>query len=174
MVKSEGCRQQVTQRLKRRETILAKLMREPTLPLASMQDIAGCRAVVDSIAEVRRIRARLQHRRPVYATYDYITSPRPSGYRGVHVVVDYHGRRIEVQLRTIMMHEWAIAVERLGGRIAEDLKSGEGPAEVLAWLRAVSRAMAMEEEGEAVPADLAGEIDTLRAKAVPFLRGAPA
>lgn len=174
MVKSEGCRQQVTQRLKRRETILDKLMREPTLALASMQDIAGCRAVVDSIAEVRRIRARLQHRRPVYASYDYITCPRPSGYRGVHVVVDYHGRQIEVQLRTIVMHEWAIAVERLGGRIAEDLKSGHGPVEVLEWLRAVSRAMAMEEEGNAVPADLAGEIDALRAKAVPFLRGAPA
>src|SRR4051812_38454 len=53
MVKSEGCAVEVSQRLKRAPTIVDKIGREPTLPLASMQDIGGCRAVLASIDEVR-------------------------------------------------------------------------------------------------------------------------
>jgi len=51
--------------------------------------------------------------RPVLVYRDYISDPRRSGYRGVHVIVGYDGRQIEVQLRTRVMHDWAIAVERL-------------------------------------------------------------
>lgn len=54
-------------------------------------------------------------------------------------------RAIEVQLRT--MHEWAIAAERWGGRLHQDLKSGEGPPQVLELFSAISEAMAIEEEG---------------------------
>lgn len=41
MVLTEGCRVEVSQRLKRVPTILDKLMREPTMQLANMQDIGG-------------------------------------------------------------------------------------------------------------------------------------
>ena len=40
-----GIDAEVTQRLKRSQTILDKLKREPTLDLSRMQDIGGCRAV---------------------------------------------------------------------------------------------------------------------------------
>ncbi len=46
-----------------------------------------------------------------------------------------------------------IAVERLGGRLQEDLKRGKGPIEVLEFLGAVSEAMAIEECGDDVDAD---------------------
>ena len=55
MVRTEGCRVEVTQRLKRFVTILDKLQREPTLDLSRMQDVGGVRAVLDSIDEVRRV-----------------------------------------------------------------------------------------------------------------------
>lgn len=175
MVRREGCRMRVSQRLKRRGTILDKLTREPTLPLASMQDIAGCRAVLDTVDEIRRVERRLQGnrwRRPIVNVADYVTNPRPSGYRGMHIIVNYHDRMIEVQLRTLVMHTWAIAVEQYGGRLHEDLKSSRGPAEVLEWLEAVSRAMAVEEEDGAVEPALLAEITTLRQRALPFLGGA--
>lgn len=70
-----------------------------------MQDIGGCRAVLASIDEVRRVEARLRKSRPPVGYSDYVTTPRSSGYRGVHLVVVYDGRRIEVQLRTLVMHE---------------------------------------------------------------------
>jgi hypothetical protein len=41
------------------------------------------------------------------------------------------------------MHEWAVTVERLSGRINEDLKSGSGPQELLSLFRAISEAMAI-------------------------------
>ena len=78
---------------------------------------------------------------------------------------------IEVQLRARVMHSWAIAVERLGGRLQEDLKSGKGPIEVLEFLGAVSEAMAIEECGDDVDANLIGEINRLRVRAGQWLGG---
>lgn len=136
---SEGlpARDRVSQRLKRVPTIIDKLtQRETTLQLANMQDIGGCRAIVDTIPSIRRIQRRIERnhlkRTATRARVsDYIEQPRDTGYRGVHVIVVYRGRRLEVQLRTRVMHEWAIAVERLGGNIDEDLKGGKGPPELL-------------------------------------------
>jgi putative GTP pyrophosphokinase len=176
VVRTEGFPIEVSQRLKRLTTIFDKLQREPTMALANMQDIGGCRAVLNSIAEIRRVEQRLKRNRPPLAVSDYITHPRPSGYRGVHVVVAYADREsehrtIEVQLRTQTMHQWAIVVERLSGRLRADLNSGQGPAEVLALLAAISEAMAMEERGEAVPRALVIRMNELRQAAVPYLGG---
>lgn len=171
MVRTESCRIEVSQRLKRLPTILDKLVRQPTMQLSTMQDIGGCRAVLASIDEVRKAERRLRRNRTPLRTSDYITDPRPSGYRGVHVVVEYDGRAIEVQLRTQVMHEWAIAVERFAGRIGQDLKSGYGPSEVLNWLEAVSEAMAIEERGGIVTPDFAASIGELREAARPHIDG---
>lgn len=69
------------------------------------------------------------------------------------------------------MHQWAIVVERLSGRLQVDLKSGFGPPRVLAWLAKVSDAMAMDELGQNVPGPLLGELETLRQAAFPLLGG---
>jgi putative GTP pyrophosphokinase len=174
VVKTEGFEVEVSQRLKRWATIIDKLLREPTMQLSTMQDIGGCRSVLTSIDEVRRVERRLKKNRPPLRVRDYITDPRSTGYRAVHVVVQYPDRdgtdrAIEVQLRTRVMHEWAIAVERFGGRLGEDLKGGRGPEEVLVWLRAVSEAMAIEEVGGTVPDDQMAVISRLRGAAVPYL-----
>lgn len=174
MVRTEHCPVEVSQRLKRSVTIINKLEREPNLALATMQDIGGCRALFGTVAELRRVEHRLKKNRPPLRYSDYITHPRSSGYRAVHVVVQYpdewHDHRaIEVQLRTRSMHEWAITVERLSGQHRVDLKSGQGPRELLALMEVVSEAMAMEEGGIAVPQPLMERISELRAAAVPYL-----
>ncbi len=172
-IHTEKCTVEVTQRLKRVPTILDKLTREPTMQMANMQDIGGCRAVLDTIDEVRRVQKRLSRNRPPMRLSDYIESPRHSGYRGVHVIVAYDDRPIEVQLRTRVMHEWAITVERLSGRLEEDLKSGRGPRPILNWLEAISEAMALEETGGAVGPDFLSRLSDLRQTALPFLQGGP-
>jgi putative GTP pyrophosphokinase len=172
VVQTEGCTSaRVSQRLKRVPTIMDKLMREPTMQLGNMQDIGGCRAVVENLDELRRVERRLKKNRPPVALFDYVESPRASGYRSVHVIITYDDRLIEVQLRTQVMHAWAIAVERLGGRLSEDLKSGRGPGAVLAFLGAASEAMALEEAGDSVDASLVTRIGQLRELADPFFRG---
>ena len=57
-VKTAGCQLEVSQRLKRAHTIVDKLGREPTLALANMQDVGGCRVVLESVREVRRVQKR--------------------------------------------------------------------------------------------------------------------
>ncbi|MHB8498452.1 MAG: RelA/SpoT domain-containing protein [Acidimicrobiales bacterium] len=171
MVTTEGCQVEVTQRLKRIPTIVDKLRREPTIRLSTMQDIGGCRAVLASIDEIRRVERRLKKNRPPVRVSDYITAPRDSGYRGVHVTVDYDNRMIEVQLRTRVMHEWAITVERLSGRLGEDLKGGSGPQQVRDLLEAISEAMAIEEAGNVVGQVLSERVRELRELANPYLRG---
>lgn len=171
MVATERCRLEVSQRLKRVPTIIDKLQREPTLQLANMQDIGGVRAVLDSVDEVRRVQKRLAKNRPPLRESDYITCPRTSGYRGVHVIVSYDDRAIEVQLRTRTMHEWAISVERLSGRLGEDFKSGYGEPSVLKLLEVISEAMALEENGAPVPPELLDRMRMLRSAAQPYLKG---
>ena len=171
-VTREDCRLEVSQRLKRSRTILSKLLRQPSMGLATMQDIGGCRAVLDSIDEVRRVQRRIENGRPdPIRIYDYIGQARSSGYRGVHAIIPYKGRNIEIQLRTGTMHEWAIFVERLSGRLNEDLKSGRGPEPVLRWLEAVSEAMALEETGQEVDTSLVEQIRQLRQAALPYMEG---
>ncbi len=171
VVKTEKCEVEVSQRLKRVPTIIDKLLREPTMQLANMQDLGGCRAVLGSLDELRRVQRRLTKNRPSLRVSDYIAAPRASGYRGVHVVVRYDGRPVEVQLRTQVMHEWAITVERIGGRLEVDLKSGQGPTEVLELLEVISEAMALEETGATVPQVIIDRLGSLHRAARPFMEG---
>ena len=128
----------VAQRLKRMSSIEAKLRRSHHMQLARMHDIGGCRAVLpstdDVLAVVRQSRAA--------EAFDYPTSPRESGYRGVHLVYRYRtksdahaaysGMRIEIQLRSRLHHAWATAVETVGTFSGQALKSSDGNE---AWLR---------------------------------------
>jgi putative GTP pyrophosphokinase len=168
MVRTCGYEVKVTQRLKRMLTILDKLIREPTLPLHRMQDIGGVRAVLASIEEVRRVEARIKRNRELVGYYDYVKEPRSSGYRGVHLIVEYGGRQIEIQLRTHIMHEWAITVERLSSRLGTNLK-GDGEHAVQALMSAISMAMALEETGDIVDSSLLSHLDELRSSAAPYL-----
>ena len=122
-VNTEDCVDpRISQRLKRRPTIIDKLQREPSMQVTTMQDIGGCRAVLADVNEVRRVQrrwTRTSHR--VTRVYDYMSHPKPSGYRGVHVVVQYDGFAVEVQLRTRLQHAWSIAIEKVGPRVGSCL-----------------------------------------------------
>lgn len=170
-VRTAGCEVRVSQRLKRVPTMIDKLERQPTLALATMQDVGGCRAVLGSIAEIRNVQKRFDHKRPPKRVNDYIADPKDSGYRGVHLIVEYDDHDIEIQLRTQVMHEWAITVERLSGQLSVDLKSGVGPRPVLDLLEVASEAMALEERNEEVDTALMERFQRLREIAVGYLSG---
>lgn len=171
MIRTARCEDaEVSQRLKRTPTILNKLLREPSLPLSKMQDLGGCRAVLGSIDEVYAVLGRLELR-DVERVTDYIQAPRDSGYRGIHVIVKYRGRRVEVQLRTQIMHQWAVTVERLTSRMDVDVKSGAGPEPVQALMRVISQAMAIEEKGGTVGKAVLEDFAQAQRAAAPYLQG---
>ncbi len=139
-----------------------------------MQDFGGCRAVLENVDEVRRVQERVSknHKNRTGTephVKDYISKPRESGYRGVHVVVNYDGRLVEVQLRTKVMHDWAITVERLTGRTGFDLKSSKGPPEIQEFFSLASTLMAVDENGGDVDPDMLMRMTALREGAIQFL-----
>ena len=172
MARTVGCSGQVTQRLKRMATILNKLEREPSLSLDKMQDVGGCRAVVTSLDDMWRLRDRIQHYHPEARISDYVESPRSSGYRGIHLIVEYgpgEPRSIEIQIRTSVMHNWAMFVEGYSGITGTNYKQ-DGDSDFQLFARLLSEISALDEYGQPVPRDLLAAYSALRERLFP-LRG---
>lgn len=120
----------VAQRHKRKRTIFDKLDRLPGMLLSRMDDIAGCRLIFKDVQTLVRFRENFQNahfnhkRRNELDKYDYIKSPKVTGYRGIHDVYEYNvnsengkelaGLYLEIQYRTLVQHAWATAVEVIG------------------------------------------------------------
>lgn len=85
----------VAQRHKRKRTVFDKLIRQPKMSLSRMDDVAGCRLIFKNIRELYEFResfhkARFRHkRRNDKDKYDYIKTPKTTGYRGIHDVYEY-------------------------------------------------------------------------------------
>ena len=110
----------VAQRLKRAPSIISKHERFPKMDLSRMQDLGGCRAIMPSVEDVYTLlesynRSQIKHKR--LNLKDYIKDPKPSGYRGIHLIYSYNSDRqttynklqIEIQMRTQVQHAWATA-----------------------------------------------------------------
>jgi putative GTP pyrophosphokinase len=147
----------VSQRLKRRASIVSKLKRERNMKLSTMQDIAGIRAVMTHLKDVSALANELKKSKAKHNLineYNYITNPKKSGYRSIHLIFQYdnpknaesNGLRIEVQIRTKLQHIWATTVETLGTFMNTSLKSSEGPLEILDFLNITSSAFAIIEK----------------------------
>jgi putative GTP pyrophosphokinase len=83
----------VGQRLKRHNTIIDKITSGRSQDLSTMHDIAGVRAIFRSIQEIEEFRAQMRLSKAQHkmmhddAKFDYIVTPKDTGYRGVHEVM---------------------------------------------------------------------------------------
>ena len=116
-----------TYRLKRKESILKKLYRSNgNFELGAMDDIAGCRVIVNSVSEVYEVYNEILNLKKakeidIKKTKDYIKNPEESGYRSLHIIVKQtltqedidRQYRIELQIRTKLQHYWSTAVEAM-------------------------------------------------------------
>jgi hypothetical protein len=116
---------EVTQRLKRLDTLIGKLGRERG-DVTQMQDVGGVRAVLPDLRHVYVVRRRLLKSWGIVRERDYIAEPKSSGYRALHLIVRRMGYPIEVQLRTVGQDAWANTVEETSRQIGVDLKFGAG------------------------------------------------
>lgn len=152
----------VAQRIKRLPSIQHKLERFPSMNLARMQDLGGCRAVMPAISDVRDLETQLldsRHKHRLVRHDDYLDVPKSSGYRGIHMVYAYHSDKIEtwnklsieVQIRSALQHSWATAVETVGLFTSQALKSSLGDTDWLRFFQVASSAIALREGAPAVP-----------------------
>lgn len=144
----------VTQRLKKRSTMLNKLLREPTMALTQMHDIGGVRARLPNLRAVNAVSRRLKKSWTIVKTRDYVESPKDSGYRAVHHSVKRDGRIVEVQLRTERQDTWANQVEDDGRNLAVGFKFGLGADDIHNYYRVMAEAFAILDRGEPLPEEL--------------------
>lgn len=133
----------ISQRLKRLPSIINKLKRFENISLGKMQDLAGARVILSNIKDVEVVSNYLKNK--VYKQVgknnfllirekDYIKDPKIDGYRSIHQVFRYQGKNnselkdyeIELQIRTILQHQWATSVEIIDSIKQQSLKSGGG------------------------------------------------
>ena len=130
-------------------SIVAKLIREPSIRLTQVQDIAGCRIVVPSFEDQMVAQMRLE---ALFADTSHRVidrRERPShGYRAVHLVVEVRSLPVEIQIRTNLQHLWAELCEKLADEFGADIKYGGGLPEIRDFLSTFSRAVAEFEQSE--------------------------
>jgi ppGpp synthetase/RelA/SpoT-type nucleotidyltranferase len=158
----------IAQRLKRFESIVSKLRREPTMKFSQMQDIGGCRAILSTVGQVEellRIHQEAWNKNPnrhiLHRCKNYIEQPKPSGYRGIHLIYKFkslqnersvhNSQRIEIQLRSRLQHVWATAVEVVGAFTNEALKSSQGSEDWQRLFALMGSVLAIRERRALVP-----------------------
>lgn len=142
----------IVRRLKRIPSILAKLKRNPTMKIDTMQDIGGVRIITKHLNGVYKITEKIKGgrtRNKLLREHDYIAHPKDSGYRSVHLVYAYQGEkeayknyRVELQIRSQIQHAWATAVEVVGTFNRENLKASQGAEAWLDFFKKASKALA--------------------------------
>ncbi|OOM77793.1 GTP pyrophosphokinase family protein [Clostridium sp. BL-8] len=127
-------------RVKTPNSIMEKLRRkgfEMSIKSAkkNLNDIAGIRVICSFVGDIYDIANMLirQDDIKLIEEKDYIKSPKPNGYRSLHLVVEVpiffsdhvEPVRVEVQIRTIAMDFWASLEHKLYYKT-----SGESPAHI--------------------------------------------
>ena len=166
------------------------------MSLTQMQDIAGCRIVVESIQQAyalkqkyEKLAKRFPDRGPQLIdkwTKDYILRPKQDGYRSIHLVMkhrssgtkyaDYNGLRVEIQIRSRLQHAWATAVETASAVTNQMLKSGQGEEDWKRFFQLMGDVIAGREEGPLLaavePARLRETADlAVKLRVIPLLEG---
>lgn len=108
-----------------------------SMRLSQMQDVAGCRLVVEDVRLQEMIVAQLMELFPGCTVVDRRKTP-SNGYRAVHIIVWDGEKAMEVQVRTEPQHAWAEYAEKLADTIDPALKYGGGPQESRDILKALS------------------------------------
>ena len=164
----------VAQRIKRLSSIELKLRIRSSMKLTQMQDIGGCRAILEDVNQVRELvksfrRSDIKHK--LLTEDDYIANPRDSGYRGMHLVYSYNsdrsttynGLKIELQLRSQLQHAWATSVEVVGTMVDQALKSSLGDPGWLRFFQLMSSELARK-EGEPLVPGTPDDLDVARSE----------
>ncbi|RNL42974.1 (p)ppGpp synthetase [Paraeggerthella hongkongensis] len=135
----------IESRIKKPASIFEKLERygkQPTLENMEryIMDIAGIRVICSYIHDVYNLLELLQRQDDltIVTVKDYIASPKPNGYRSLHVIVRipvyFLDKKefipVEVQLRTIAMDFWASLEHDLKYKAVREVEGLDSYAEL--------------------------------------------
>jgi len=127
----EGIELQVFGRTKHLYGVYQKTERYKTKARGRLYDVLGLRALVKSVEDCYRVldlARRFWEEEPDLFD-DYIANPKPNGYQSIHAVFTVEGKLVEIQVRTLEMHEvaeYGLAAHPLykSGRSGRSARSG--------------------------------------------------
>lgn len=139
-----GAQYYIAQRLKRKPQIVRKLNRL-SVRLTQLQDIGGCRIIVQKNSDVDRLykylveQVRTQSLFAIDRIADYRELGRDdTGYRSLHVILKRGGVHLELQIRSRIQHYWSESIERTSVIYGYHLKESEGDEQVLEYFKNLS------------------------------------
>lgn len=139
-----GSRYYIAHRLKRKPQIIRKL-RRLSVRLTQLQDIGGCRIIVEKNRDVDKLLAYLENKvteqqhLEIARVTDYRQRGRDeSGYRALHLILSHTGKKLELQIRSRIQHYWAESIERTSVVYGHYLKEQEGHPLVLSYFKTLS------------------------------------
>jgi putative GTP pyrophosphokinase len=118
-------------------TSIADKLKRESIRLTQVQDIAGCRLIVEDLKRQEDVTKSLVSLFPGAFVLDRRLQP-SHGYRAVHVVVSVEEKRVEIQVRTTLQHLWAELCERLSDTVDKSIKYGGGDKKVRELLEGLS------------------------------------
>lgn len=161
----------VTSRVKSFESILDKAVRKgigshPSDLRASIMDIAGVRVTCSFTTDVYRLFGLLTQQDDVVVreVKDYISQPKPNGYKSLHAIVEIPvflstgtvRVPVELQFRTIAMDFWASLEHKIFYKFDSQV-----PAHILTELKdAADSAAALDHRMESLHSELHGAAGT--------------
>lgn len=168
LLSNSGAEYYIAQRLKRKPQIIRKLKRL-SVRLTQLQDIGGCRIIVEKNKDVDLIATFLRDKASAEAGFnitkvtDYREKGRDdTGYRSLHVLMEREGRSLELQIRSRIQHYWAESIERTSVIYGHHLKEKEGDPEVINYFKHLSDVFFEIEAGREPSTAQKLQIDALR------------
>jgi len=166
-----GGRYYIAQRLKRKPQIIRKL-RRLSVRLTQLQDIGGCRIIVDNNDDVDQLvefikgKVSTQNAFEISRITDYRDRGRDdTGYRSVHLILKRSGRALELQVRSRIQHYWAESIERTSVIYGYHLKEKEGDPAVIGYFKTLSDVFYELENGREPNSQNKLTLDKLRVRA---------
>lgn len=109
------------------------------IPFERLFDMSALRILVPTVADCYEtlgvVHAKWQH---IPAEFDdYIAKPKPNGYQSIHTAVMQNNHPVEIQIRTIDMHEKAELGIAAHWKYKENKKTHSTYEEKITWLREV-------------------------------------
>lgn len=130
-----GC--QITGRPSKSTVAIVEKLKRETIRLNQIQDIAGCRVLVNDLAEQDRLVDSLLVLFPIVEVDDKRQNA-TNGYRAVHLIVWKNGRPVEIQIRTKLQHAWAELSEKIADEHGHEIKYGSGDKAAIRFLSELS------------------------------------
>lgn len=123
----------VEKRLKTVESITQKLERKKKSAEKGLEevihDLAGVRIICFDTEQIDLIAKRMSEAKhfQVLKVKDYVRNPKQNGYQSYHMILEVDGKKVELQIRTILMDAWSsldsILVYKKADPISEEMKA---------------------------------------------------